>query len=303
MNTYVLIVDDSDSIRKFVSGIVTDLGYVPIETESGEEACEFFKSLKIDIALLDVNMPGIDGFETCRRLRKQAKSNWFPVIYLSGNSSDESIVEGLDAGGDAYVSKPVNPPVLGAILKAMGRISRMESELRVANQKLELLATIDGLTKISNRRFFDENLIRSTLQAKRESSTLCLLLLDIDYFKGYNDHYGHQKGDEVLVTFADVLKKSLMRPSDLCFRYGGEEFAVLLSNTDVDGAKCIAARIQESLAIEAIPHEKSQVSDFVTVSIGIAQSHFGDLEPRELLENADKLLYEAKENGRNRFAF
>lgn len=303
MNTKILVVDDSNSMRAMIAGVINSIGYQAVEASSGEQACEIFAVEPIDIAVLDVNMDGIDGFETCRRLRKLAKNSWFPVIYLSATDSVDNIVEGLDAGGDAYVTKPVNPRVLEAILKAMGRIADMKQALNQANEKLERLAAYDGLTQIPNRRSFDESLVRFTLQAKREKSTLALILLDIDHFKAYNDHYGHQQGDSSLIQFASALDTCLMRPVDMAYRYGGEEFAVLLPNTDQAGAEQIAKRIQQALKDIALEHAASPSDKVLTVSMGVAFSPDGATEPVELIDRADDALYKAKEQGRNRYVF
>jgi diguanylate cyclase (GGDEF)-like protein len=288
-------------MRAMIAGVISSIGYQPFQVESGEQAVEQFPSLDIDIVVLDVNMDGIDGFETCRRLRKLADKDWFPVIYLSATDSVENIVEGLDAGGDAYVTKPVNPRVLEAILKAMGRIADMQTELNEANRKLERLAAYDALTQVPNRRSFDEALVRFTLQAKREKTELALLLIDIDHFKPYNDHYGHAKGDSCLVQFAAALTECLLRPVDLVARYGGEEFAILLPNTSLEGAENVAKRIVETLEKLALPHEASPMGQYLTASIGVALSGEGNVEPNAFIEKADVALYKAKDLGRNQY--
>lgn len=299
MSANILVVEDSAAMRAMISGVVKASGHSVVEAESGEEACELFSQEKIDLAVLDVNMDGINGFETCRRLRALAKDRWFPVIYLSATDSADNIVEGLDAGGDAYVTKPVNPRVLEAILNAMGRIADMRNELDVANKRLERLAAYDGLTQIPNRRSFDETLIRYLLQARREQTDLALLLIDVDHFKAYNDYYGHQKGDEALMSTATALVESLLRPVDMVARYGGEEFAVLLPQTDAVGAAKVAERISANLVKANITHEASKTAEHLTASVGIAIASQGQMEPNPLIEQADRALYAAKSAGRN----
>jgi diguanylate cyclase (GGDEF)-like protein len=235
-------------------------------------------------------MEGIDGFETCRRLRKLANDDWFPVIYLSGTNSVENVVEGLDAGGDAYVTKPVNPRVLEAILKAMGRIADMKTKLNNANKKLERLAAYDSLTQVPNRRSFDEAAQRFTLQARREKTDLALLLIDIDDFEAYNDFYGHTQGDQCLVQVAATLNESLLRPIDFAARYAGEVFAVLLPITSKEGAENVADRIQQALADINILHKRSRKGNVLTVSIGIAMSQQGSTSPSKLVSNAEEAL-------------
>lgn len=300
MSTNILVVDDGKAIRALICEIIKNLGYNPIPASSGEEALGLFVEHDIDLVVLDVEMPGIDGFETCRVLRTLDPSSWFPVIYLSGTSSDEYVVKGLDAGVDAYISKPVNPRVLESIIKAMGRIADMKKALRDANKELEKLANYDGLTQIFNRRGFDETLTRYWKQAEREKSELALILIDVDHFKLYNDHYGHLKGDDCLKEVASALESSLMRPIDLAARYGGEEFAILLPKTDKEGAQYVASRLLESVAKLQIPHEKSLSASTVSVSMGISCNR--DSENIEaLITHADEALYQSKEGGRNQF--
>lgn len=302
MSTNILIVDDSASMRAMIAGVISAIGYTPLEAASGEEAVEVYAQNKVDLAVLDVNMEGIDGFETCRRLRRQA-DNWFPVIYLSATDSVENIVEGLDAGGDVYVTKPINPRVLEATLKALGRIADMKDALNRANRELEKLAAYDGLTQVANRRSFDESLVRFSLQAKREKTDLALILIDIDHFKAYNDHYGHLQGDDCLKQFAQGASEALLRPVDMFCRYGGEEFGVLLPNTSKEGAENVAKRMAEKIAELAIEHTESPTAGQVTASMGIALSESGLTDAVELLDQADKALYRAKEAGRNQYQF
>lgn len=226
--TTTLVVEDSAAMRALTCEIIENIGFRTIAAESGEEALTLFQQNRIDLVVLDVVLPGIDGFETCRQMRALREDDWFPVVYLSASSSDEYIVEGLEAGGDAYINKPVNANVLVSIVKAMGRISDMKNKLAEANAHLEQLTSIDGLTQIPNRRSFDEALERYWRQSKRNNNNLALILIDIDHFKPYNDNYGHLKGDEILKQVAQRLKSKLLRPFDMCARYGGEEFAILL---------------------------------------------------------------------------
>ena len=205
MTTNILIVDDSLSMRALIAGIIENIGYNPIQAKSGAEAIELFAQHPVDLVVMDVEMPGMNGFETCQALRKMNSDDWFPVIYLSGTSSDEYIIKGLDAGGDAYVAKPVNARVLESIIKAMGRIADMKHALQEANRDLEKMAHYDGLTQILNRRGFDDALSRYWKQAEREKSELSLVLIDVDHFKQINDTHGHQVGDIVLSALGKFL--------------------------------------------------------------------------------------------------
>lgn len=300
MSANILVVDDGRAIRALICQVVENLGYTAIPAESGEEALGLFVENDIDLVVLDVEMPGIDGFETCRVLRTLDPSTWFPVIYLSGTNSDEYVVKGLDAGGDAYITKPVNPRVLESIIKAMGRIADMKKALREANKELEKLAHYDGLTQILNRRGFDEALERYWKQSQRDDSDIALILIDVDHFKLYNDHYGHMQGDDCLKEVAKALEGALLRPIDLAARYGGEEFAVVLPKTNTEGAENVAQRLLDAVADLKIPHEKSSTTSLVSVSMGIATNQ-GARDITTLINNADEALYKSKQNGRNQF--
>ncbi|WP_242045089.1 diguanylate cyclase domain-containing protein [Anabaena catenula] len=181
------------------------------------------------------------------------------------------------------------------------RIQESTQELVIANQKLELLANVDGLTQIANRRCFDNYLALEHTRHQREQNPLALIMIDIDYFKVYNDSYGHQGGDECLIKVAQEIAKVTQRPTDLVARYGGEEFAVILSNTDIKGALKVAKTIQTAIASLQIPHQNSQVSNYITLSMGVA-SLVPTLEQNleALISYADQALYVAKEQGRNR---
>lgn len=297
MNSNVLIVDDSASIRALVASVAESLGFTVLLATNGEEALGELSRHPVDLVVLDVEMPGINGFETCRLIRK-LRQEWFPVIYLSGHSNDESVVQGLDAGGDVYVFKPINARVLESVMRSMGRISDMKQALRDANQQLQKLAYFDGLTEVMNRRGFDETLKRYWLQSKREQSSLSLLMLDVDHFKKFNDSCGHMEGDQCLKRVARALEQTVLRPGDIVARYGGEEFAVILMQTGIEGAEVVAAKILAAIRGESIPHPASPVASHVTVSIGVSSSASAP-SVDDLIREADEALYRAKSAGRN----
>lgn len=179
---------------------------------------------------------------------------------------------------------------------------KMELELQRVNRELQLLAHLDGLTKIANRRSFDEFLASEWRRLCRSPHAISLLLLDVDYFKAYNDCYGHQQGDECLIKIAKALQTTVSRPADLVARYGGEEFVVVLPDTDIEGAITVALAIRSAIEALAISHQHSGVSDWVTVSIGIScLLPSQELSPEHLIDKADKALYQAKQQGRNRY--
>jgi diguanylate cyclase (GGDEF)-like protein len=190
-----------------------------------------------------------------------------------------------------------------ALEAEIDRRAKAEADLQLANQELQSLAYIDGLTQIANRRQFDDCLHRSWHQLKRDRQPLALIFGDVDYFKKYNDTYGHQMGDECLRSVAAAIAAAARRPADLAARYGGEEFAIILPNTSLEGAIVVAEQIQQRLRSCELPHRSSAVSPYVTLSLGVTSLIPDDsLLPETLLIQADQALYQAKSQGRNQFA-
>lgn len=302
----VLVVEDNKPVQMVISSIIKGMNHVVIACESGENALEQFKDVDVDLILMDVEMPGIDGFETTRRIR-QMVSEWIPIIFLSANSEESYLAEGIDAGGDDYLVKPVKPVVLQAKIRAMERISIMRKDLKIANEELaianeelERISYMDGLTSTMNRRGFDRHLQLEWKRACRDNNHLGLLMIDIDQFKKYNDTYGHLAGDDCLRNVADVLRSCLLRPADLLARYGGEEFVVLLPDTDAQGAKEVADRMRNAVYAKRIEHKSASEHQFVSISIGINSTNICSTKRvLELLNCTDEALYNAKHAGRN----
>lgn len=297
----ILVVDDDRFIREIISAVIADAHHSSVSAADGDEALVLLEQGDIDLVLMDVEMPGRNGFELTREIRRRFPDDWFPIIFLSGQSDEKHYEIGIDAGGDDYLTKPVSPIVLKAKIMAMERIARMKKALDAANARLEKLSAMDPLTKISNRRDLEQNLLKEWKRNKREEAELSALMLDIDYFKPYNDNYGHQQGDECLKQVAKLLSKQLNRSHDLVARYGGEEFVIILPKTAIDGAITIADNILKMLEQKALPHEYSGVASHITMSIGISSTKAGAETPTALLKQADQALYQAKEQGRNRY--
>lgn len=295
----VMIIDDSASQRAVIAEYLKPLKCDVVLAPSGEDALLLIADHVPDLIILDVEMPGLNGFETCKAIRGFLQDNWVPIIYLTGRTDSTDLVEGLNVGGDAYINKPVQADVLVAISKAMLRVSSVQAELVIANKKLDEVAHFDVLTQIMNRRGYEDMLERLWKDHDRRQAPMSLLLMDIDYFKKYNDGYGHIKGDECLRAVAQVLKHELKRPIDVLARYGGEEFVVLLPDTNLEGAKAVGQRFIEALAKANIPHEFSGVADHVTISIGAANKT-EETNINNIVQIADEALYKAKEAGRNR---
>jgi len=306
-----LIIEDTLTSATLVCHQLGKMGLETVHARDGESGIELFKSERPDLILLDIIMPGLDGFEVARRIRQlERDGEWTPIIFLTARTGDEDLERGIEVGGDDYLIKPVSEIVLKAKVRAMQRIAQMRYSLLVltrkldeANRELMRLSSADGLTGIANRRRFDETLLKEWRRCAREARPLALLLIDVDFFKPFNDNYGHQAGDECLKAVARVLSQTLHRPSDLAARYGGEEFAVILPGTDEAGALAVAEALRVAVQQMGITHRYSEVAPVVTISVGLACA---TPQPGNetgfigLLKDADAALYRAKSEGRNR---
>jgi diguanylate cyclase (GGDEF)-like protein len=303
----ILIADDSRTIRAALAQLVEKMGHAVIPAGDGGEAVALFESERPDLVLIDVMMPVCDGYDAARRMRVVRPDVWTPIIFLSSMEADQDLDRAIEAGGDDYLVKPVSAVVLNAKIRAMQRIDAMSrklldmsSQLAAVNRELELISKQDALTRIANRRHFDSSLAQELKRAARQQSDLSLILIDIDYFKRYNDRYGHQAGDDCLRQVAGALAAACRRPGDLVARYGGEEFAIVLPDTPQAGAVAVADALCLAIAQLAIPHAESDASKTVSISLGLA-SLVPDAQtaPEQLIECADQALYRAKQKGRN----
>jgi len=309
----VLVVEDNKSASMIVCRIITSMGHEAVHVESGEDAVRLFKEDHFDLILMDVEMPGMNGFDATRLIRKASLDLWVPIIFLSANTADTYLTIGIEAGGDDYLSKPVKPAVLKAKIQAMSRIANMQEQLAESNknlarvnEELQLLSCMDGLTSVVNRRGFERQFDVEWRRTLREMTPLCVVMIDVDEFKGFNDHYGHLAGDDCLRVVAQALKGQLLRPGDMVARYGGEEFVILLPNTNIEGAVNVAKNIQKDLHNANIDYPHSSVSDRVTICMGIyctnqLDANFDRSDNSVLLARADKALYKAKDSGRNQY--
>ena len=290
----ILIVDDTPANIHVLAEALREDYRVKVAA-SGAAVFEIIaKQGTPDLILLDVMMPGMDGYTVCRRLKDDPQTQHIPVIFVTARSESEDEEVGLRLGAMDYIAKPFHLPIV------LARV-RNHIQLKRKTDLLEKYAMLDGLTGIPNRRRFDETFDIEWKRAQRSGSPLALIMVDIDFFKQYNDHYGHGAGDACLRKVAGTLSAAVTRPGDIVARYGGEEFVVLMPDTDAEGARMIAERIRELVVAQAIPHEASAAAPVVTSSLGAASLiPDASLVPARLLEIADRRLYFAKAAGRNR---
>ncbi|WP_045214677.1 diguanylate cyclase [Desulfonatronovibrio magnus] len=288
----ILIVDDTPTNIQVLAEILGQ-DYEIFFALNGYEAIAMAEAQQPDVILLDIMMPKMDGFEACRKLKENPATKSIPVIFITALTMEEDEARGFEIGAVDYITKPIRPAVVRARVKN-------HLELKRYRDYLENISMKDGLTGVANRRRLDEYLDQEWRRSKRQKEHISLLMLDIDHFKLYNDNYGHSAGDECLKKIATTIESSLSRPADLAARFGGEEFACVLPETDLDGAKNIAEKIHKNIFDLAIPHEYSPVSSIITMSIGIAATiPKNGLSVENFIQNADKMLYEAKRSGRN----
>ena len=297
----ILLVEDSATLRFAMTAYILDAGHKALVAESGERALQIIENSVVDLIIMDVEMPGLNGFETTRLIREWLKGFWLPIIFVTGKNDEKSYTEGIEAGGDDYLIKPISAVILRAKIHAMERIIEMRDTLSQLNDKLEKLSQTDSLTQVYNRRAFDDIAQKQWRVATRRHSSISVLMLDVDHFKLYNDHYGHPAGDSCLVQVSAAIKSSLLRPEDTLGRYGGEEFIVILPETDRQGAERVASTIRRNIEELRIEHNNSSTADVVSISIGGATcSNTTGSSLEGLIKQADQALYKSKQAGRNR---
>lgn len=290
----IVVVEDSPLTQKVLCACVEDICNV-VAFESAEKAVEYIKLTLPDLVLMDWMLEGITGIEACTELQKDPITARIPVIFVTSNIKENQQEMCWDAGAVDFISKPIVARTL---------FNRVITHLKYKKQadQLREYSYVDGLTGAFNRRLFDSDLDKHFRSSKRANSPLSIIMLDVDYFKLYNDEYGHLMGDDVLKLFVDSVHHQIRRPLDAIYRYGGEEFAILLPNTPYTSSLEIAKRVIQSFFESAIAHNKSPLN-YVSVSAGVAtyiSSEHTKMTHLELLLNADKALYKAKGNGKNR---
>ncbi len=314
--TKILLVEDDEGharlVRKAFSGEEEHF-YMEVVANL-KEARDYLSENKPDIILADLILPDGRGIDL---LQPQPDEFPFPLVVMTSQGDETVAVEAIKAGALDYIVKSADtiramPHVVQRTMREWEHIARrrqveeklkkINDQLIEANKKLEHLANIDSLTGVANRRNFMETFEKEWKRAQRTKLPLSLIMIDVDFFKAYNDNYGHQAGDECLKNIAALLKDSLARTGDVLARYGGEEFVVILPGTDLMGTSAVAERLRKKIEAAQMPHQVSTISDYVTVSLGTATTIPRGKESSEMLiAAADNALYKAKRNGRNRF--
>ena len=290
---WVLVVDDSSLMRQLQLSSLKQVCKVTA-VESAEQAIDVCRDTQPDLVLMDWVLEGISGIEACKKMQSIPELSEIPVIFVTSNTSEANQELCWEAGAVDFVPKPIVPKTLQ---------NRVKTHLKYKRQTdlLKQYSFVDGLTGIYNRRFFDLEIERLLKQASRLQQPFATMMLDIDFFKKYNDEYGHLKGDDVLRQVAAALKQQVKRPIDTVFRYGGEEFVVLLPNTAKEGAKIIAEQLVAAVKNLCIENRGSPL-EVVTVSVGLAFLAKGEYcDTTQLLHRADSALYNAKDTGRNKY--
>jgi two-component system cell cycle response regulator len=291
----VLLVEDDDKDGRLIQGYLLGEPYVVKRISSGEAAISRARQEKIDVVLLDILLPDLDGLKVCQYLKGDSETQNIQILMITALQDLEVKVKGIDLGADDYLVKPINIHELRVRLKSLIRKKAYLDNLQ-ANYSLALQSAItDRLTGLYNQAFLNYSLGKEVNRAAREQRTLSVIMLDVDHFKEYNDSFGHLAGDELLKNLGALIKQSI-RDIDLAARYGGDEFAVLLSNTPPDKSLLVAERIQGALARQF----PGTPENGITLSMGISVFPRDGAEAQQLLKRADQALYEAKRLGKNR---
>ncbi|MFA3778311.1 diguanylate cyclase [Yersinia sp. 1652 StPb PI] len=288
----ILIVDDHPiNIQMLYQAFSSD--YHVCMATSGKQALDVCISQHPDLILLDIEMPGMNGFEVCARLKASPDTQDIPVIFVTAHIDEETETRCFSEGAVDFISKPINRNTVRARVKT-------HLLLKAQSDLLRQLVYLDGLTEVHNRRYFDKQLELEWKLSNRNQTPLSMIMIDVDFFKKYNDLYGHQAGDDCLRSIAKVIREALRRPADLVARYGGEEFVCLLPDTELAGAMDMAETIRLQILEQKIQHSGSTVYPFVSISLGVCCKENQSIGmSTALLRQTDLQLYQAKKNGRN----
>ncbi|MFT5277317.1 MAG: diguanylate cyclase (GGDEF)-like protein [Granulosicoccus sp.] len=289
-----ILVVDEESINIQILNNALDDEYNILAATMGKQAIKVASQSLPDLILLDVMMPDINGHDVCQTLKSNDLTKHIPIIFVTAQSKPEDEIKGLELGAVDYFTKPFVLPLIKVRV-------RNQIDLIQKTAALERMAWIDGLTGISNRRLFDKRYFDACKYGIRNKRRISIILIDIDFFKQYNDHYGHANGDAVLKQVAQTLELGASRPLDLVARYGGEEFVILLTDASETEGAMVAEKVRAKVEALGIAHAESSIHKCLTISVGVTSSPRGvaDFDHKALMEKADRCLYEAKSLGRN----
>ncbi len=295
-SSFILVVDDEEIMRSFLQDVLAGEGYQVDVAPTGEEAVNKASRKKYDLVITDIKMPGIDGMGVLSQVKELSPTT--EVVVMTGYASLESAVESMKKGAADYITKPFNIDQIRIVVAKT--LERRKLKQKAEDEEFyKHLSRTDGLTDLYNQRFFHQLLESEISRAKRFRQSLCLLMLDIDNFKVYNDTNGHPAGDQALKQLAWILNKSV-RSCDMVARYGGEEFVVIAPQTDLEGGKILATRLNRLVKEAKFDKEEVLPQGRLTVSIGVASFPDQASDKRDLIEKSDQALYRAKAGGRDK---
>ncbi|NOQ14078.1 MAG: diguanylate cyclase [Methyloprofundus sp.] len=302
----ILIIDDALADRLIIRRHLLSMGHEVILAESGEQGVFLFQQQDPDLVLLDVRMPEMDGYQVVKKLR-EIDRGWRPILFLSSTLNIESFAKGIYSGADDYLYKPIEKVALDAKLHAMERIAGMRQQLLSTTRalaeetkKVKQFANQDALTGIANRRFLNKTLDQEFRRHCREQMSLSIIMIDIDWFKEFNDHFGHLAGDDAIRSCAQKMSDIIKRAGEFIARYGGEEFCVVLPATEVEKAKKIAQNLCDAVRELNIYRDDLEMQTYLTISLGVSSMIPQQTDSMEtLINSADKALFQAKQAGRN----
>jgi diguanylate cyclase (GGDEF)-like protein len=297
----ILIAEDNAVSRKLLENSLAKAGHDVVAAANGRQAFEIFRETFFPMVLTDWMMPEMDGIALCRAIRNHASPGYVYIVFLTAKDSRDDIIAGLEAGADDYLTKPFHPTELMARLTTGKRILELERSLKMANEEIRILSITDHLTGCFNRGYMTSHLPEELNRASRYGHPLSLIMCDIDRFKNVNDSRGHLAGDSVLRLVVDFIHEALRKDIDWAVRYGGEEFLIVLPETDREGAWAVAERLRQEMATKPIAIGDQEIA--ITASFGLASFDPGmDKKPsaEALIREADQYLYQAKKEGRNK---
>lgn len=290
----VLIVDDINENLRLIGNILTENNYSVAFASNGEKGIKAAITSVPDLILLDIGLPDIEGYEVCKELKVNSKTAEVPIIFITAHNDSDDIVKGFRAGAVDYITKPFHQPEFLARIKT-------HIDLKYAKERIEELSYFDEGSGVANKRYFNKFFEIEWKKAIRNKNEISIIMIDVDYFKSYNDIYGHIEGDKCLAKIARTISNCLERPSDFVARFGGEEFVCVLPETDRIGAFIVAEKIRKKVESINITHRKTNNSEVVTVSLGVnTVTPDSSSDMLEFVYNADNALYSSKNNGRNR---